>query len=286
MHYVPTLHPCYIPDGDIVVATAWWTARYAQVLPPAKGARFYLIQAFEVWDGSEEEVSATWRYPMRKIVVGRWLLEKALEMGIPAREVRHITNAIDHTRFRLLQPIENRPARVAMLYHPHTWKGAAEGIQALEMARSAIPGLRAVLFGVERRPADLPSWFEYCRNPDQAELVEYVYNRSSTFLCSSWTEGWGLPGAEAMACGCALVSTDNGGVRDYADHGENALLVPPRDPPALAAQLIRVLRDEPLRLAIARRGTERIRQFTWERATDALEDWFAEAAGRGASWPR
>ena len=38
-------------------------------------------------------------------------------------------------------------------------------------------------------------------------------------MLTSYYEGWGLPGTEAMACGCALVSTRNGGVDSYAIEG-------------------------------------------------------------------
>jgi len=271
MVFVPELLERYIPDGDAVVATAWQTAEYVNEYPQYKGRKFYLIQHYEVWSGPKERVDATWRFPMKKIVISKWLYELGIQLGIPANDLEHIPNGIDHSKFRVTRPIEERPKRVAMLYHSAEWKGCADGLKALEAARSACPDIRAVLFGAgSRRPALLPKWADYVPNPPQHILVNDIYNGSSVYLCPSWTEGWSLPPAEAMACGCAVVSTDNGGIRDYAVHGETALLSPPREPAALAENLIQVLKDDKLRLQLARAGNSSIRRFTWESAGDRL----------------
>lgn len=275
MLYVPVLSPRYIPDGDAVFATAWWTAEYVRDLPPSKGEKLYLIQHYETWDGPAELVDRTWRYPFRKVVISRWLYEKGLELGVPPSSMRHIPNGIDHGRFRVLSPIEPRGKSVAMLYHSARWKGTVEGLHALEMVRERHPELEVRLFGVPK-PQALPSWVRYFRDPPQDVLVNGVYNQSAIFLSPSWTEGWSLPPAEAMACGCCVVAADSGGIRDYAESGENVLLVPPRDPEALAQALDRVLSDNELRIRLAVRGTDMIRQFTWERSTEQLEAFLRE----------
>jgi glycosyltransferase involved in cell wall biosynthesis len=74
-----------------------------------------------------------------------------------------------------------------------------------------------------------------------------------------------------MACGAALVSTDNGGVRAYADNEKTALLSPPKDPGALAANILRLLENRDLRLQLASAGHQRMQQFTWDRAVTHFE---------------
>lgn len=277
LRYVPDLSPRHVPAADIVVPTWWATAEAALRLPADRGARVYLIQSYEAWGGPGQRVDATWRAPMRKVVIARWLLEKGFELGVLPEDMIHVPNAIDATVFRPSSPLEGRPPRVAMLYSTGPTKGAAEGLEALERAHAEEPRIRAVLFGTERPPR-LPDWAEYRRSPSPETLVGDVYGGSSIYLCPSRLEGWHLPPAEAMACGCALVSTDIGGVRDYADHGETALLAPAGDPAGLAAQLVTLLRDAPLRLRLARAGLERIAGFSWDRSTDALEAVFREEA--------
>src|SRR3546814_17749375 len=67
----------------------------------------------------------------------------------------------------------------------------------------------------------------------------------SSDVCSSdLGEGWHLPPAEAMACGCAVVSTDIPGVFDYALEGTTALLAPPGDSATLADRLTELLDED------------------------------------------
>lgn len=64
---------------------------------------------------------------------------------------------------------------------------------------------------------------------------------------SCYEETWGLGLTEAMACGMACVASDVCGPRAQIEHGVNGLLVPPRDPTALAAALRQLLGDASLR---------------------------------------
>ena len=66
------------------------------------------------------------------------------------------------------------------------------------------------------------------KNLDQAALGR-EYDAARVFAVGSWFEGFCQPGLEALACGTPLVTTDNGGCREYAIDGETALVVPPRD---------------------------------------------------------
>jgi glycosyltransferase involved in cell wall biosynthesis len=88
-----------------------------------------------------------------------------------------------------------------------------------------------------------------------------------------------MPPMEAMACGAALVTYDNGGCRDYARDGDTALVAPRRDVGALAAQLERLATDATLRARIAAAGTAYVTTaFDWDRAVARLERLFAAAS--------
>ena len=279
LRYVPVLTPRFLPDADAVVATAWQTADGVAALGPEKGRGCYLIQHHETWSGRPERVDETWRLPLRKIFIAPWLQMRALDMGLD--DVHRIPGAIDTERFRVARPIAARPRRIAMLYSEWTWKGAAEGIAALSEARQAVPDLQAVLFGTSPRPTGLPDWIEYEQDPPQARLVEAVYNGSSIYCCPSHAEGWHLPPAEAMGCGCAVVSTDIDGVRDYAVDGCTAMLSPARDAGVLADNLVRLLQDDALRVQLAAAGHQNIQRFQWEQSTRELEGaLFADAHAR------
>lgn len=276
MLYVPEPTASYIPDGDAVFNNRWVIGEY----PPGKGVEFHIFQSYGLWPNAQAQEDALFRAPIGKIVIARWIYEQALKLGARAEDMIYIPNGIDHAKYKMIKPLEGRPARIVMLYDPMPYKGARDGIEALELTRAKFTGLQAVLFGVLPRPRSLPGWIEYYSDPAQEDLVNSIYNCSSIYLSPSWTEGFGLPSAEAMACGCALVSTDSGGVRDFAEHRVSSLLSPPKNPGALAENIIRLLENDDLRIRIAQAGHERIGEFTWERSTDLLEQYLKDMIGR------
>ena len=98
------------------------------------------------------------------------------------------------------------------------------------------------------------------------------YAAARVFAVGSWFEGFCQPGLEALACGTPLVTTDNGGCREYAVDGETALVVPPRDVPAMAEAVCRLLTDDALSARLVANGLDVVtRDFDWERRTDELE---------------
>jgi glycosyltransferase involved in cell wall biosynthesis len=263
--YTKTPQACYMPRSDVWVATFWYTAKWVATYT---GARAYLIQHLETFAGPEADVMATWKLPLRKVVISRWLEEVARSIGEPAE---YIPNGLDFRTFGLdVTPEKRDPYTVAMLYHKSDWKGSSDGLRALHKAKESVPRLKALIFGVFSRPPNLPSWAEYDQNPPRRRLRE-IYNQAAVFLSPSWAEGWPLPPAEALQCGSALAATDIGGHREYARHGETALLSPPKEPDALAANVVSMLENQELRIRLARQGHNYIQRFTWDQAVVSLE---------------
>jgi glycosyltransferase involved in cell wall biosynthesis len=273
MLYVSDPDACKVPDGDAVFATGWPTAGYVAEYPASKGQKFYLVQDFAPWLAPQDRLEATWRQPFQKVTDSRWLYEKVCSAEGGHRNTVNIPIGIDHQRFRLTADIGRRPKGASMFYGSAAYKKPEDGISALQIAKQRHPDMAVTVFGQARnKPKRLPSWAAYQGNVPEQSLVA-IYNSSSIFLCSSVAEGFALPPAEAMACGCAVVSTDCGGNREYAEHGVTALLSPPGDPEALAKNLLRVLQDDDLRIRLALEGHRRIQAFTWERSTNLLEEF-------------
>jgi glycosyltransferase involved in cell wall biosynthesis len=84
-------------------------------------------------------------------------------------------------------------------------------------------------------------------------------------VCPSlWGEGFSKTQVEVMACGCALVTTANGGSGDFAFHGETALVSDSRDVDTMARHIATLLRDDQLRISIAQRGHAYVQWFSWD----------------------
>jgi glycosyltransferase involved in cell wall biosynthesis len=272
--YVPTSDHCFIPDGDILFATAWHTVGSVMTCPPIKGDKCYLIQGYETWQGPQNLVDDTWRAPLRKIAVSQWLLELGKTLGCD--DMTYIPNAIDLQHYRVINPLDHRARQIAMAFSPVAVKASQDGIRALQIAKEHFPDLRAVLFGKEPRPTSIPGWMTYVHDAPQDAIVEHIFNASSIVLSSSLTEGFGLPPAEGAACGCAMVATDSGGVRDFIISGETGLLSAPGDPEALARNLCLLLGHDELRIRFAEAGHTFVQRFSWEHSTDLLESFLRQ----------
>jgi glycosyltransferase involved in cell wall biosynthesis len=108
------------------------------------------------------------------------------------------------------------------------------------------------------------------------QRLDEVYRRADVFVLASISEGFPKVFVEAMARGLPIVSTSVGGIPGGLAEGKNALLVPPRDPGAIAGAVARLIQDGALRremvannLAYAREHTaaaaaHRMMEAVWE----------------------
>lgn len=278
---VPGLQEKHIPDAEIIVATQWTTAPWVNGYAPRKGKKFYLIQHYEAVMGPQDRVDATWRMPLRKIVIATWLQELA-ESKFGAPPYAMIMNGFDFREFYNDHKLYHAPRRVGMMYHHEPWKGIPDGLRAVELARQKHPDLSLILFGVYAPAVSLPDYAEFHLRPF-GEQLRKLYCSFDIFLSPSWSEGSQAPPLEAMACQCAVVATNVGGIPDYALSEETVLTAPPQQPEKLALQLIRLLDDERLLQRISTAGSLHIRQYTWERSAGELEAAFQRAQGENAA---
>jgi glycosyltransferase involved in cell wall biosynthesis len=101
---------------------------------------------------------------------------------------------------------------------------------------------------------------------DDAGLAELYAGALALVYPSLW-EGFGLPVSEALSLGCPVLTSE--GTAPAWVAGDAALKVDPEDETAIAAAMLRLIREEPLRSDLAAAGRERAAGFTWERAAAA-----------------
>jgi glycosyltransferase involved in cell wall biosynthesis len=82
---------------------------------------------------------------------------------------------------------------------------------------------------------------------------------------------------EAMACGLPVVSTNVGGVPFLIDDRVHGILVPPRDPDAMAAAVLELLDTPELALKLADAAIELVRSFSWESSRQLWRQVFDDA---------
>jgi glycosyltransferase involved in cell wall biosynthesis len=90
------------------------------------------------------------------------------------------------------------------------------------------------------------------------------YNAASLFVFPSLYEGFGMPIVEAMACGTPVIAANTSSIPEAT--GEAALLFAPQDVAGLAEQLMALLNNGDMAMALRKLGLRQAQQFSWPRA--------------------
>jgi glycosyltransferase involved in cell wall biosynthesis len=212
-----------------------------------------------------------------------------LAFGVPRRQMRVIHNGIDAETFRPLSTTKDPNNVIYVGNSEDRTKGAAYLLQAFRLLRDTTP---YHLTFVDRPEHDLKlaprliaryglsARVRFTGRVDTAQLVEH-YNRAEMLACPSLYEGFGLPAAEAMACGTAVVATSAGAFPEVVADGQTGVLVPPGDPDALAEAIRTLLEDAELCRRMGEAGRRRVaRRFTWRETARQTVALYEEVLAR------
>lgn len=262
-------------EPEIFVVGGYPIAQAAVRFPKAKS--FWYMQhdeSFACFSRADFEVlEEAMRLPISILVNSRWTKETIGRKY--RRESEFLPYGINSEIFHPAPSVfRDSPPTVVFVYSDADWKGPMDMMQALNLVSSKKPEVRVI--GISAFFPKLIQAYQgaiFFIQPNQEELAS-IYSSATVFASSSWSEGFGLPGLEAMACGVPVVTTDSGGVRDYAIPEETAVVVPPKDPQVLADGILRLLEDEGLRLRLIQNGFIKVKEFDWEKHIDKLEKVF------------
>lgn len=218
----------------------------------------------------------------------------AKDFRVPEGRIGVVPNGVDTERFR--NPGGLRRRQSTLLFVGNTddaRKGAAILLQALARLPRRVK-LRIVDEGYPARtliPREvdrlgLTSRVIFTGRLSAGRLVE-EYSRCTILVQPSLYEGFGLPAAEALACGTPVVATDAGAVAEVVSP-ESGLLVPPADAQALAEGIATLLEDPQRRQSMGLCGPSHIaNHFAWPAAARAVVRVYRRAlAGHpiGGEW--
>lgn len=232
-----------VPDADIVIASWWLTAEWVNKLSDNKGAKVYFVQHHEVFSNLPvERCKATYKFPMHKIVISKWL-EKIMREDYGDSKTDLVSNSVNHSQF--FSPVRHKQIKptVGFLYAKVPAKGVNVTLAVIKMLRKHFPELRIISFGSEIPPStndEFDERIEFHYLPHQDKIRD-IYSQCDVWITSSITEGFNLPAMEAMACRTPVVSTKAGWPDEVIVTGKNGALVDVDDVNALAEGAKRIL---------------------------------------------
>ncbi|HEU0113355.1 MAG TPA: glycosyltransferase [Thermomicrobiales bacterium] len=253
--------------------------------------------------------------------------ELLADYAAEAAKIALIPSGIDADLFAPVDRVEARRAiglpddRPVIVYVGRMLprKDVRNVVRALALLRDQIdgghlpgPAPRLLLVGGETRdpdPAQTPEIGELQRLASllgvrelvrfagrrQPRELKHYYGAGDIAVTTPWYEPFGLTPLEGMACGRPVVGSAVGGIAFTIAAGETGLLVPPRDPEALATAFATLLADPSMRERMGRAARARVlAEFTWplvaERTAHLYDALLTERAlmrvpaAAGASW--
>jgi glycosyltransferase involved in cell wall biosynthesis len=187
---------------------------------------------------------------------------------LPPERVSVIYNGVDYDAIASASPAQLPIPRAAVVVgfvgRLEQRKGILDLLDAWPQVAAAVPDAQLIIVG--RGPLEE----EVHRRSDAVERAVFlsyredigsVMKRCAIVAIPSHWEGFGLVAAEALAAGTPVVASNTSSLPEIVRHEQEGLLVPPRDPAALANALIRLLKEPALRTLLGRNGAERVRMM-------------------------
>jgi glycosyltransferase involved in cell wall biosynthesis len=209
---------------------------------------------------------------------------------LPAGLMHAIYDGVDLDAFRPSGTDETEPGALLFVGNSEDYnKGVVFAIRALAMLPSSTKAHLYIVGGPAAEPLVAPAEAERCGVRDRVTVVGRVstpalarwYRRAQVLVSPSLYEGFGLPAAEAMACGTPVVASDGGALPEVVADGVTGRIVPAGDAAALADAIAAMFDNRAACRAMGEAGRRRVlEQFTWAKTAAATEALYRDVIAR------
>ena len=211
------------------------------------------------------------------------------DFHLPADKFKIIYCGVDNEVFRETPGAVRAPHRILVINSGDTpLKGLKFLLEAIAELKKERP-VQLVIVGAPMKDGYTQGLIEelkigdcvtYAGKIETSDLVNH-YSTAAMLVVPSIYEGFGLPAAEAMACGTPVISTTAGALPEVV--GDAGILVPPGDVRAIVEAIRALLDDESRRRQLGALGKARVaRLFNWDNAAKETADVYRDAVEKQA----
>jgi glycogen synthase len=222
--------------------------------------------------------------PLKMTVISSALKKNLLALEAPVRDAEVIYQGVDLRRFSFRPSFRAQDESLRILYvgqlskvkGVHTLLSAVAGLKVpflLTVVGSGVPEYERELKSIVKERG-LSNRVRFLGKRSREEVAQAYGSHHVLVFSSEWEEPFGLTHLEAMASGCAVVSTTTGGSAELVADGCNALAYPAGNSQRLAERLTEIFEDENRRLALVSGGRKYVEEHhCLKKYVSKLESW-------------
>lgn len=261
------LDPDKFSSDEIILSMCAHTTLDLWSLPKSVGIKVIYCRGAEIENW--ENMLKTWKLPIPKIAVSLHLAE-LIKKETNQSVIGVVSNGVDTNIYFPCLP-ESERTGIGTILGSSRPKDPDTAIRVMRILGKRLPDVPRYMFSFARSHYRLGK-IHFKRQPTVAEARK-MYSSCKVWFLSSISEGCPNPILEAMACGCAVVSTDCGGPRDIIQDGVNGFLVGVGNAGAMVYKIMMLYKDDNLRERICANAMKTVQGFTWPQAVDKLEEY-------------
>lgn len=180
--------------------------------------------------------------------------------------------AINHEKFNVSEIKKwDSKLNICTVARKHPLKGFSDFIEAWQKVKDRISDKIDKVYIISHDDLGEFEIDDFHRiTPESDEDICYYLNKSHIFISTSWWEGFGLPPLEAMACGCACIISNSGGVLEYARNRENSLMYTSKNVSELELRILEAISNIDLLKRMSNNSLITAERFSWEKSSNEL----------------
>lgn len=208
---------------------------------------------------------------------------------VPSKKIFILHNGIDIDKFNGIKASrrisDKNQVVIGIVCRLEPQKGIIYLLLAVRIVLAKFPNVKLEIVG----DGSLLEYLEeYSKNLGISNSVKFFgkfadvipfYKRMDVFVLPSLYEGFGIVLLEAMASGIPIVATNVDGINEVVVDGESGILVPPKNPEAIADAVLKIIENDQLAERLIMRGYERAKSFDIKEHVYKLHNFYKKLLG-------
>jgi len=208
---------------------------------------------------------------------------------VPSKKIFVLHNGIDIAKFNVIKSSHRNSKKnqvvIGIVCRLEPQKGIIYLLLAMRIILAKFPNAKLEIVGDGSLFREL---VEYSKNLGISNSVKFFgkfadvipfYKRMDVFVLPSLYEGFGIVLLEAMASGLPIVATNVDGINEVVVDGESGILIPPKNPEAIADAVLKIIENDQLSERLILRGYERAKSFDIKENVYKLHNFYKMLLG-------